>query len=413
MSYSNITINFKSFKFVLKESLLLATSQVFNILMPIILGYFMIKSIGSSEYGLVVIGNIYANYLYIISSFGFDYIATSMLIKNRSIEKEIAKSIILIQLMISSIIFALMMLLVIYFLNFNEIIMYFILFSGVSFLSVLSPVWYFQYNNKLFEFAIINLISKTIFLIIGVFLILKYKEPVIMPIVILLSFLPVLFFSLLRFGDIIKIKIDFKIILSTLKTGADNLIPAISVKYQRNLIINIISSLLPVDVFGLYSFFEKIIYGIFSFYTSIVKIIIPYINGLKEKNKHIYFNTIKKFRFILYTFAFIGLLVSYPIVYLLSQYINSFTGNLYVQVLLFALLIRIILSCINLFEVFQCLEMRKFIISLFYVLSSMLMIFIHAYDLLDNNIIHYSILFVSIELLQLLILFRLIKNNTI
>lgn len=156
----------------------LSVFQIFNILIPVVTYPYLIKVLGSEKYGLLVFAQTIVAYLSIIVNFGFNLSATKEISIHRNNKfklNEIVSSVFIIKGLLLLFSFALLCL----FLNFN---LQAKLHSTILLLSMYScifdmifPVWYFQGIEKMKYVTLINVVSRSIF-VLFIFILVKSEN---------------------------------------------------------------------------------------------------------------------------------------------------------------------------------------------------------------------------------------------
>ena len=168
----------------------LTISQLFHIIFQIVAFPFLIKILGTNNYGLMVFVESIIIYFQIIINFGFDITATKQISINRdNPEKlnEIVSSIYIIKMILFLISILLISIITYFFeiLSSNRILVLFTLWK--CFYEILFPFWFFQGIEKMRYIAFLNILSKTFYIIL-IFSLIESKEDLVMvPAINLLS----------------------------------------------------------------------------------------------------------------------------------------------------------------------------------------------------------------------------------
>ena len=156
----------------------LSVLQIFNMLIPLLTYPYLIRVLGKETYGLVVFAQAIIGYLVILVSFGFNISATKQISENRDDRgkvNEIVSNIFILK----GILFVMSVVLLIFIMSFyNNVGNYQILFYLTLYLCVyewLFPIWYFQGLEEMKYITILNVISRSIFLIL-IFVLIKSEE---------------------------------------------------------------------------------------------------------------------------------------------------------------------------------------------------------------------------------------------
>lgn len=176
--FSSLAGNIQKNKILIQNFSYLSVLQIFNILIPLITYPYLIRVLGKETYGLVIYAQVVATYLQIIVDFGFDTYAIKEVSLNRDNCKKLSE--------IFSSLFILKGLLFLFSLFILGIVLHFIPESGshnalfwlsmwLCLYNVIFPVWLFQGLEKMKYITLLNLTSRTIFLIL-IFILIKSPE---------------------------------------------------------------------------------------------------------------------------------------------------------------------------------------------------------------------------------------------
>jgi PST family polysaccharide transporter len=153
----------------------LSLLQVFNVLIPFITYPYLIRVLGKETYGLVIYAQVIVTYLQILVDFGFDTSATKDVSVNRDNKQklsEIFSSIFILKgsfFLISLIILGIVLQFIPESTNHQTL---FWLSMWYCLYNVLFPIWFFQGIEKMKYITILNLISRSIFLVL-IFILIK------------------------------------------------------------------------------------------------------------------------------------------------------------------------------------------------------------------------------------------------
>lgn len=139
---------------------------------------YLIKVLGAEFYGLVIFAHVISSYFIIFIDFGFRLSATkeiSINKDNKSKLSEIISSVIQIKILLWILSLAILMGMIYFLEKFNEHFLLFLFSFGICFDELLFPLWYFQGTEKMKYITIINLITRSIFLVL-IFLLVKHQS---------------------------------------------------------------------------------------------------------------------------------------------------------------------------------------------------------------------------------------------
>lgn len=210
MLYKNKLFNIlRNNKVLLSNFFSLSIFQFINYLVPLLLMPFLIKTIGMEKFGLVMFAQAFMQYFVILTDFGFNYIATKEISKNRNNQKlisEIVSSVYSIKIILLVVSFLILNLLILsvekLYINHNLIYISF----GIVIGQVLFPIWLFQGFEKMRIMVIINALSKILILSPVFLLIHSESDFMIFPLLWSLSFIAAGIFSIFYIKKYFKIE---------------------------------------------------------------------------------------------------------------------------------------------------------------------------------------------------------------
>lgn len=155
----------ESYKCVITNSAWLFLIQVANYIFPLITLPYMMKTLGADHYGMIAIAQSLMQYINIISDYSFNMTATREIALSRNDPnniREIFNDVLICKLFIMALCFIVMLAIGLFvFRSENEKIFYLVAFLLVVG-NVLFPVWFFQGIEQMKYITYINLISRTI-----------------------------------------------------------------------------------------------------------------------------------------------------------------------------------------------------------------------------------------------------------
>jgi len=196
-------------KVLLSNFFSLSIFQLVNYLIPLLLMPFLIKTIGMEKFGLIMFAQAFMQYFVILTDFGFNYIATKEISKNRNNPKlisEIVSAVYSIKIILLLISFLILSLLILWveklYINYDLIYISF----GIVVGQVLFPIWLFQGFEKMKIMVIINALSKILILSLVFLLIHSESDFMIFPLLWSLSFITAGIFSIFYIKKYFKIE---------------------------------------------------------------------------------------------------------------------------------------------------------------------------------------------------------------
>jgi PST family polysaccharide transporter len=174
----NIKDKVKKNKVLIENILSLSMLNALNILLPLISLPYILRVVGTSNYGKYSYVYVLTQYLLLITMYGFNYSATKQISQNRDSVEEVSKiynSITACRLLLFIIgvlaVFSLQSLILA---SDNEKYM-FLLGIGMVLGDIFTPVWLFQGLEKMRFMTIVNFVSKSIFTLL-IFFAIRHSE---------------------------------------------------------------------------------------------------------------------------------------------------------------------------------------------------------------------------------------------
>ena len=243
----------------------LTISKLFTILVPIITLPYILNVLGKELYGLVVFAQAVVAYLVIFVNFGFNTLAIQEISINRDDKTKISKIVSTVLLLKGVTFLVCLVLLYLGLLFIAQAKGYeslFLLSMWVCLYEFLFPIWYFQGVEKMKYITYLNLVSRSIFLIL-IFVLIKSPDhylrlPIINGLGVLVS--SVLALIVLFIGHNIRLIIPKYHELTTfINQSFDYFISNVSVKIYASSNKVIIGSFLSMAEVAYYDLAEKII----------------------------------------------------------------------------------------------------------------------------------------------------------
>jgi PST family polysaccharide transporter len=283
---------------------------------------YLIKVLGAEFYGLVIFAQVVSSYFIIFIDFGFRLSATKEISINKNNKEklsEIISSVLQIKLILWFLSFAILLSLVYFLEKFNNHFLLFLFSFGICFDELLFPLWYFQGTEKMKYITIINLITRSIFIILIFNLVKHQSDYVLVPLLNSIGALLggvigiyILFFKegiQFKMQSFVKMKYYFKESLPLFGSNA-----IMSVKDRFNVIF--IGYFLGMTDVAIYDLGVKIM-SVFMYPISVVNDAI-YPKVAREKNMGLMLNT-SKLMFIALLF---GILLVQPVLPSLINYLG-------------------------------------------------------------------------------------------
>ncbi|MGQ8337728.1 oligosaccharide flippase family protein [Sunxiuqinia sp. A32] len=164
----------------------LSALQVFTLLVPLVTIPYLLKVLGKETYGLIVFAQTVVSYLLILINFGFNLSATKEVSIHRDDKNklsEIVSSILIIKGAFFLLSFVILWVTLGFFPKAENVKPLFYLMMYLCLYEWIFPIWYFQGIEKMKYITIINLISRSFFLLLVFFLVKEKNDYLTVPII--------------------------------------------------------------------------------------------------------------------------------------------------------------------------------------------------------------------------------------
>jgi PST family polysaccharide transporter len=207
---NSILNKIKLYNKILKNLTYLGVLQVFNLFLPLISYPYLLSTIGTEKYGLIIYSSVIISYFIVLINFGFNISAT----KNISIYRndknkisEIVSSTLVIKGLIFLLSFFIFLPLLIFIPDFNDYFLLYIITYIACLYEAFFPFWYFQGIEEMKYITYINVITRGVFTILIFILVNSSEDYLIVPTLNAFGYLIACLISL--YIVFIKNKVDF------------------------------------------------------------------------------------------------------------------------------------------------------------------------------------------------------------
>ena len=283
-----ISLNNKEQKRISKNFVSLILLQGANFLLPLITLPYLVRVLGTEQFGLVMFAQAFALFFNVLVDFGFNLSATreiSINRKNKSKISEIFSSVFIIKgalILFSLIIITSIILLFPQFGNNWEI--YYLSF-GVVIGQALFPVWYFQGVEKMSTITIVNVFAKLIFTILILLLVKSKSDYLLVPLFNSIGFIIAGIIGLISAVKQINFIIPKKGVIKELfKESFQLFVSNLSVTLYTTANTIILGLFTNNTLVGVYSSMEKLVLAVKNLYSPIFQAIFPWVAS-KNKNE--------------------------------------------------------------------------------------------------------------------------------
>ena len=295
-------------KKVVENAIYLTILQWFNYLIPLFILPYLVRTIGTKMFGLVMFAQTVATIFTLITDFGFSITGTralSILKKNRTMKGELFFG-------VMSIKFALIILLLFFLFALtstsdkfsqNKLIYYYSF--GVTIGMTIFPSWFFHGIQNMKVITIVNAVSRTLFAGLVFMFITKPEDFLLVPLFNSASYIITGLFGLFYALKFLKIKVPsivfiFNLVKESFKLFLSNL----STSLYSSFNILIIGLLTNDTLTGVYASFEKIILALKNIYTPIYQAVFPWLSTQTNQK-----SIIKKMSRIVFLLGLFGVVV--------------------------------------------------------------------------------------------------------
>ena len=295
-------------KKVVENAIYLTILQWFNYLIPLLILPYLVRTIGTKMFGLVMFAQTVATIFTLITDFGFSITGTralSILKKNRTMKGELFFG-------VMSIKFALIILLLFFLFALtstsdkfsqNKLIYYYSF--GVTIGMTIFPSWFFHGIQNMKVITIVNAASRTLFAGLVFMFITKPEDFLLVPLFNSASYIITGLFGLFYALKFLKIKVPsiifiFNLVNESFKLFLSNL----STSLYSSFNILIIGLLTNDTLTGVYASFEKIILALKNIYTPIYQAVFPWLSTQTNQK-----SIIKKMSRIVFLLGLFGVVV--------------------------------------------------------------------------------------------------------
>ncbi|MCP4705997.1 MAG: flippase [candidate division Zixibacteria bacterium] len=265
--------------------------QAANYIFPLITLPYLVRILGPENFGLYVFAQIFIQYFVILTDYGFNYTATRQIsIERNNIKKrsEIYGTVMLIKLGLTLISFGLLTVIVFTFPKFRpDWLLYYSAFLLVLG-NVLFPQWLFQGMERMRYITIINIVVRTIGLIV-IFVFVKAESDYVLA-VLIVSLTSVLIglvgtISAVKLFKLRPVIPSWMLIKRSLKDGWPLFISTAAISLYTTSTIFVLGLFSSNTIVGYFGAAEKIVRAVRSLIGPITQAIYPHISAIVSESK--------------------------------------------------------------------------------------------------------------------------------
>lgn len=287
-------------KTLLSSFISLSALQGINLILPLVLLPYLVRTLGIELYGLIAFSTAFVYYFQVITDYGFNLTATREIAINKQNKLkiiEIYNSVMIIKLILTVFCFLIMTIIVFSFKILRDNYEIYYLTFGVVVGNILLPTWLFQGMEKMKYMTILNLITKISFTALILIFVTKKEDYLLVPIFTSTGYMISGLISLFLIKKIFNIKLlwpTMTILKSYLNDGWYVFLSQLKITFFSNSNILILGFFTGNVEVGYFSSAEKIIRTLSALQTPIVNAMFPYISKNIRKKPIKIINQINK-----------------------------------------------------------------------------------------------------------------------
>lgn len=256
--------------------------QIANFVLPLIALPYLVITLDTDKYGLVMIAQSLAIFLGILVDFGFNISATrevSILSEDKKQLSQYFSNVYAIKTVLIGIAFLILLLLISIVGKFNSDPKVYLLSFGLVIGQAIFPTWFFQGIEKMKVITIINVIAKAFFTVSIFFFILSPKDYLWVPILNSFGFIISGLFGFLYSLKFVRLVVPNFIEMKAIsKESSSLLVSNFAVNlytYSNTLVLGLIGG---DSIAGIYASMEKLVLAIKSIYAPLYQAIFPFLS---------------------------------------------------------------------------------------------------------------------------------------
>ncbi|WP_405203215.1 oligosaccharide flippase family protein [Dokdonia sp. LLG6352-1] len=263
--------------------------QAANILLPLILLPYLVRTLGVEKYGLVLLAQSFCTILYVFVEFGFNLSATrriSILKDNDSGKSQVFSAVISIKLLLAVAVAVVYAIIILAFPRFRLEWEVYALSYGVVVGQALFPDWFFQGIEKMQFIAILNVLAKIIFTALIFIFVREVGDYSNVPLFTSIGFLiagTISFIISLKFVKLIK---PSKKMMGELMTESKSIfVSNIAARLFNSANVFIVGMIAGDAIAGIYGSFERIFMAAKGFFSPIMQAVFPWLSVQDEAKR--------------------------------------------------------------------------------------------------------------------------------
>ncbi len=260
----------------------LLTIQAANIVLPLILLPYLVRTLGVEKYGLILLAQAFCTILYVFVEFGFNLSATrriSVAQNNELHKSKVFSAVVSIKLLFTILIAVIYVIIISVFSRFRLEWEVYALSYGVVIGQALFPDWFFQGIEKMQFIAILNVLAKVIFTILIFLFVTSVEDYARVPLFTSIGFI---FSGILSFLVSLKyvklIRPSKKLMFVLLRESKSVFVSNLAARLFNSANVFIVGLIAGDAIAGIYGSFEKIFTAAKGFFSPIMQAVFPWLS---------------------------------------------------------------------------------------------------------------------------------------
>lgn len=256
--------------------------QAANILLPLLLLPYLVRTLGTEKYGLILLAQAFCTILYVFVEFGFNLSATrriSIAKDNANQKAAIFSAVMGVKFLLVIVVAIVYTAIIFMFPRFQLEWEVYALSYGVVIGQALFPDWFFQGIEKMQFIAILNVLAKVIFTALIFFFVISVQDYTLVPLYTSIGYIIAGLISFIISLKYVKIKKPSKVLMKELMIESKSIfVSNIAARLFNSANIFIVGIVAGDSIAGIYGSFEKIFIASKSFFGPLMQAIFPWLS---------------------------------------------------------------------------------------------------------------------------------------
>ena len=298
-----IKLQNKSDKKALKHNTIaLMIIQILNYVLPFITLPYLARVLTVSDYGLVFFAQVFVDYFVRFVMFGFEYSAVRQVAVHSNNQKSvnhILNSVLFVQIIFFVIGFLVLNIIIFSFQKFSkDWLLYYLTYMGIIG-SIFSFYWFYQGMARMKFITILNIITRTIFMILIFTCIKRTEDYILYPLLNSTSMIIGGIISVIFVKKIFNIKFyipKMETILETIRYSSQFFLTKVAISFYRSTNAFVLGVVVTSTVVAYYVAADRIFWAIYGLYGTFINALFPYMSKNKDMQ---FFKKICKYTIII------------------------------------------------------------------------------------------------------------------